>query len=58
MIRLQKEMCKFEKISKLIEINRALRSTIIWAINEEEVEETQRKIALNYIEITKLKGDD
>lgn len=51
-------MCKFEKISKLIEINRALRSTIIWAINEEEVEETQRKIALNYIEITKLKGDD
>ena len=52
---MQCEMCKFEKISRLIEVNRALKSTIIWAINQEEVEDTQRLIALNNIEIDKLK---
>lgn len=52
---MQREMCKFEKISRLIELNRALKSTIIWAINQEEVEDTQRLIALNNIEIDKLK---
>lgn len=47
---------KCEIIVGLIEMNQALKKTIIWAVDRKERVDIQNKIALNNIKIEKLKG--